>query len=256
MANRLLDDILGALDVPAPARVVFGDLVANGASSARTIATRLGMTRPSVYDQLKVLVARTLIVERDIDGRTEFMVRDLSDVERMLSDEEERLKGLRQTLARKKESLVKGHQSVDPRIRFFRGRRSIVTAMHDMLWDERVTLCALWPYDEMIRALGSKELATFNEKRIRNGLRLRTIWAPAPTSGKALLWQDRDADVERRFAPAGFAPDMAYTVYGDKVLFVSSAAEAFGFVVQSADFARLMRLQFDMVWDLSAKRRR
>lgn len=41
---------------------------------------------------------------------------------------------------------------------------------------------------------------------------------------------------------------MAYTVYGDKVLFVSSAQESFGFVVHSTAFAHLMSLQFDVLW--------
>ena len=256
MSSRLLDDILTALDIPAPARAVYGDLVTYGASSARAVATRLSMTRPSVYDQLRLLIARNLIVERSMDGRTEFMMRDLSDVEHLLSHEEERFKDLRQSLSREKKTLVAGRPVLDPRIRFFRGREAIVIAMHDMLWDDRVTLCALWPYDEMIRAVGGKELAAFNEKRIRNNLRLRTIWAPALKQGHGRLWQDRDIDVERRYAPAKFAPDMAYTIYGDKVLFISSAAEAFGFVVQSADFARLMQLQFDAVWNLSAQGRR
>lgn len=255
MSSRLLEDVLTALDIPASAREVYSDLMVHGSSSARSVATRLGMTRTSVYDHLKLLIARNLIVERAGDTRAEFMIRDLSDVERLLSHQEERFRDLRQSLYRAKETLVKSHPVADPRIRFLRGRQAIVIAMHDMLWDDRVTLCALWPYDEMIRALGSKELDAFNEKRIRNNLRLRTIWAPAPKEGQPELWRDRDTDVERRYAPVGFAPNMAYTLYGDKVLFISSAAEAFGFVVQSEDFARLMLLQFDAIWGLSAKRR-
>lgn len=252
---KILEEVLEELDIPTPARAVYADLVTNGASSARAVATRLGMTRPSVYDQLKLLIARGIVAERDTDGRTEFMIRDLSDVERLLASKEERLRDIRQTFAREKASLMKRRMSADPKIRFFRGREAIIVAMHDMLWDERVTLLAVWPYDEMLRALGTKELASFNEKRIRNGLSLRTIWAPAPKKNETSLWKDGDTNVERRYAPNGFAPDMAYTVYGDKTLFVSSAAEAFGFVVQSADFSRLMSLQFDILWSLSQKRK-
>ena len=67
----------------------------------------------------------------------------------------------------------------------------------------------------------------------------------------ASIWHNENTDVLRRYAPKGFAPEMAYTVYGDKVLFVSSAQESFGFVVHSAAFAQLMSLQFDVLWGVS-----
>jgi hypothetical protein len=41
---------------------------------------------------------------------------------------------------------------------------------------------------------------------------------------------------------------MGYTIYGDKVSFVSSNKEVFGFIVQSAEFAALMKMQFDVLW--------
>jgi sugar-specific transcriptional regulator TrmB len=252
---NILNQALLALEVPLPAREVYADLVAHGSSPARSIAVRTGMTRPSVYDQLNILIGKNLVVERELDGKTAFAIRDVRDIGRFLELEEERLSAIRASFVLEQESLAKRTETVDPKIRFVSGRDAINRAMHDMLWDERLILKAVWPYDEMLRALGAKALAEFNVKRIRSGLRLKTIWSPPPKSGDAHIWKDGDTDVERRIAPNPFAPKMAYTVYGDKVLFVSSAAESFGFVVHSADFATLMSLQFDVLWNVSKKKR-
>jgi hypothetical protein len=46
---------------------------------------------------------------------------------------------------------------------------------------------------------------------------------------------------------------MAYTIYGDKVFFISSSSESFGFSVHSLDFANMMSAQFDLLWSLSKK---
>lgn len=102
---------------------------------------------------------------------------------------------------------------------------------------------------DTILALGAKNLASFNEKRIRNGSRFRMVWMHAPKKGEAHIWKGGDVGIERRFSPAGFSPKMEYTVYDDKALFVNSAAESFDFVVHSADFAELISLQFDLLWN-------
>ncbi|KKS83544.1 MAG: Transcriptional regulator, TrmB, partial [Parcubacteria group bacterium GW2011_GWA2_43_11] len=59
--------------------------------------------------------------------------------------------------------------------------------------------------------------------------------------------------VERRYAKAGQAFRMSYSIYDDKVVFISSAKEAYGFVVQSKEFAELMLMQFELLWSNSKK---
>ncbi len=44
---------------------------------------------------------------------------------------------------------------------------------------------------------------------------------------------------------------MSYWMYEDKILFVSSQKELFGFIVQSKDFTDLMRVQFQAMWNIS-----
>ena len=45
--------------------------------------------------------------------------------------------------------------------------------------------------------------------------------------------------------------DMGYWMYEDKVAFLSSEKEGFGFVIHSKDFANLIKVQFEEIWKVS-----
>lgn len=252
----ILKKALGTLGFAGPVADVYADLVENGRSPARVIAARLGMTRPSVYDQLKILIENGLVAEYDADGKAQFAVHDIADLGRRMQREEERIALERAALAREEGRLAARASTAEPKIRFFAGREAILGSMHDMLWDDQLTLQVVWPYEEMLRTLGRDGLEAFDRKRIRNDIRIETVWTGRLDDRKERLWGEDEPGVERRFAPESFAPTMGYTIYGDKVLFVSSAQEAFGFAVSSVDFASLMREQFSVLWQLSVPTKR
>lgn len=252
----ILERILATFNIPPVAREVYIDLVEHGGAPARLIASRLSMTRPSVYDQLKILMKFGLVVEKDRDGKTVFLVHDIEDLERLMTEEQERISSLQDEFRNSKKNLLAKTHTTEPKIRFISDRAGIIQSMHDMLWDDSLCLKVVWPYHEMLSVLGKDALLDFNEKRIRNNIELRTIWAENGKKISGHMWENGDEGVERRLPPKGFAPRMAYTIYGDKVLFVSSTRETFAFVVQSKDFADLMSLQFDTLWDISEKEKK
>lgn len=251
----ILEQVLTQIGIAEAPRAVYMDLALHGTSSARQISVRLSMTRPSVYDQIKILLKKGLVAERDMDGKAMFAIHDIADLGRLMEEDRARLDALTTDFDAAKKKLQAKTESVEPKIKFIGGCDAVLLAMHDMLWDDSVTLKAVWPYQEMIRVLGKKSLVEFNRKRIRNDLRLQTIWPGGKKVGDDFIWKDGDDLVERRIAPETFRPRMAYTIYGDKVLFISSAAESFGFVVQSRDFAHLMTEQFEVLWSISKKQK-
>jgi hypothetical protein len=59
---------------------------------------------------------------------------------------------------------------------------------------------------------------------------------------------------ELRFAPKGMTWNMGYWMYENRVAFLSSEKEGFGFVIHSKEFAQMMRLQFEQMWKVSKPR--
>jgi hypothetical protein len=102
----------------------------------------------------------------------------------------------------------------------------------------------------VLQVLGEDALEEFNRKRIRHKIGLRSVWTDRP-KGNAHIWQGGDYKVERRYAPRGFTPVMGYSLYKDKVMFVSSHDEYYGFIVHSKDFSKLQSAQFELLWSMS-----
>jgi HTH-type transcriptional regulator, sugar sensing transcriptional regulator len=231
---------------------IYLDLLTHGETNARQLALRLGVPRSSVYDQVKPLLEANLVSELDKDGRAVFAVQDIDDLNTLIEKRAYQLNLLKIELKKAKDTLLtQSKLSTEPKLRFVEGREGMVSLLLDMLFEAGEEIETVWPYEEMLKVLPESELAHFNRRRIKDGVRLKTIWTGAVPSKKNYLWRGGDYLVERRIAPKKYAADMAYSIYGDSVLFFSSASEQYAFVVKSRDFACMMRAQFRALWDVS-----
>ena len=243
----ILDQMLSELLLPPPARRVYINLVEFGEASARTIAERLSVARPSIYDHLAPLITLGLVIERDREGKTLFAVHDVNDLGRLLAERGERLDKLQRVFESERTKLAKRTHSVEPKIKFVEGKEGVLSILRDMLWEAGGGIKTVWPYHEMLRVLGKENLEEFNRKRIRHKIKIRSIWTNKVKISEK-IWRGGEWEVERRFAPKGFAPEMGYSIYGNKVSFISSGKELYGFIVHSEDFADLMNAQFELLW--------
>lgn len=244
---NIFDQILSELSLPPQSRRVYLFLAEHGAANARTIGERLAIPRPSVYDHLAPLLESGIVVELDSDGKKFFSLGSIDDLINLVKERKQRIDTLAKELIEKRESLIRSAETFDPKIRFFDGKQRLVQMLSDMLWDGVTEIESVWPYHEMIRVFGEETLNEINKKRIRHKIALRTVWTSTPKA-KAHIWKGGDWNVERRYAPRTFAPAMGYTIYGDKVLFISSHDELYGFIVHSKDFAKMKRTEFELLW--------
>ncbi len=248
--EQIIRTALTALHIKPTAQEVYVDLMLHGTTPARLLAQRLSMPRSSVYDHLEPLIARGLVASKDIHGKTFFEVHDVRDLGKLLEAEEDALTLLRARFDHIKHTLSFVGGGKEAKIKFYEGKEGLTTLLHEMLWDAAGTIYTVWPYHEMLQVLGAETLVSFNEKRVRQKIKLETIWVGAPKKHEH-LWKGNDAFVVRKYAPASYVVPMSYSIYGDKVAFVSAQKECYGFVVYSADFAQLMRMQFSLLAQVS-----
>lgn len=243
--------MLKTLGLPERTQAAYLDLLSHGAASARVVASRLGVPRSSLYDHLRPLLERGLVVERDVEGKAVFAIHDVNDLDRLVAEEQDSLAFLRKRFATEKASLLTKADAAEPRIKFTEGKEGVNALLKEMLWDATDTILTVWPYEEMLSIFSAEDLDLFNRKRIKQNIALRSIWTGQVPTGKSHVWRGGDYLVERKVAPKRYATPMGYSIYGDKVSFISSAREQYAFVVHSADFAALMRAQFAALWQES-----
>lgn len=243
-----LKDILQSLDLPPSSQKIYAELLENGETTARMLSERLSLTRPSTYDHLALLKKKGLIVEKKVEGKAFFAIDDTRHIGSMLKEKEEELNEKRKLFdALLPELLTKRHTD-PPTVRFFEGKEGIAYLLNDILWQKGSSISTMWPYEEMLSVIGKEALARFNEKRLQKKIFIRAIWPAKKHDRKDYIWSGKDDLTERRHAKKGVMWNMGYTIYGDKVSFIASHKEVFGFIVASRDFAELMKVQFDALW--------
>ena len=89
-----------------------------------------------------------------------------------------------------------------------------------------------------------------------NNLYTRAIW---PINQKIdikkhpYLGVGEDFKREIRIAPKGVDFSMGYWIYKNKVAFISSRKESFGFIIESKELVDMLLSQFEIIWKMSKK---
>ncbi len=230
---------------------VYLSLLYDGEAGARMISSRTGITRTSVYDQIETLKDRGLVADYTTEGATTFLVKDPEQIVRLLKEDIDVTQGHIAYAQDILPTLQKRVSSDQPRIVFFEGVEGIKQMMKDMLWHDGIMLQIYWSYSETLKVFGEDFLLWFNSRRIKNEIAVQAIWPVGMKKKKDHIFADRDRLVERRYVTCADVPAMSYIIYEDKVLFLSSAREAFGYVVTSREHATLQRMQFQALWKAS-----
>lgn len=246
-----LNEILKSLDLPLTSRKVYTDLLQNGEATARMLAERLSLTRPSTYDHLELLMKKGLIIEKRVGSKSFFGIDDTRQLGTMLDETIGRLAAQKEMFDTLLPELLKQGRTESPTVRFFEGKLGLTHLLNDILVQNVKEVYTMWPYKEMLGVLGKDALIRFNERRLQEKICIHTLWPSNKKVDNDYIWNGKDALTDRRQAPKGVTWHMGYTIYGDKVSFISSQKEMFGFIVSSREFAELMRIQFNALWEKS-----
>lgn len=256
ISTNMLSHTLKKLNVPPKAIDVFNELVANGNTSASILAARLDTPRPSIYDNLKILIDLGLVHKRQEGQKTVFGTEDLSIITDILQGQIESLQAEKKSFEKLLPSL-KGHvDSSEPKVKYYMGHDGVKQVLNQVLLHRNSETFLMWPMTEVIRLFGEEYLEDINRKRIRRNISIKVIY---PSNAKPDLKKYPFLGIgeghlrEARLAPKKMSWNMGYWMYDDTIAFLSSRKEVFGFVVHSKDLAGLLKTQFDMIWDMSQK---
>ena len=123
-----------------------------------------------------------------------------------------------------------------------------------MLLHQNIETLALWPIENMMDVMTEDFTHFHNAQRIKRNISIKVIWPNTQVSdmdkwpylsvGKEFLREARTAPTDTDFK-------MGYWIYDNKAAFISSRAETFGFTIESTEFIALLKMQFDIIWNIS-----
>ncbi len=227
----------------------------SGEQTAGLMAQRLGFPRPSLYGFLKKLMERGLILESVKNGVKTFTATPAEKINLIFDQQIEELKNNKKQFEEMLPEIVKGSgKMLSPKFQLFEGRENVQHVIKDALLYRDLETESYWPIKTMVDILGPDFFRYFNKERIKKNIYIRAIWPEKQTvdiKNHPYLGVGEDFLREIRIAPKEINFEMGYWIYGNKVSFVSSRKESFGFIIESAEFAEMMKSQFDNIWKLS-----
>ncbi len=252
----MIDEILKQLGFSDKDIKVYNTLVKCGIVTAGEIAKKTDIPRSSVYGILSRLQREGIVKQIDRFGVKYWGIDDPRKVELLIDSKQSMFSKLKEKYIKHLPLLEDKYnlQADKPHLFYYEGKKAVQQTLKDMLLYRDLETEAFWPINEMIKVLGVEFFIELNIRRIKQNLYTRAIWPQnsiVDIKEYTFLGVGNEFKREIRIAPSGVLTTMGYWAYGDRVVFISSDKELFGFVIQSKDMRQMLKTQFDIIWSMS-----
>jgi len=250
----MIDKTLEKLGLKDEEIKTFLFLLENGEQTAGNLAKKTGLSRPSLYGFLKKLKGDGLVIESLKDGVKTFLAVSKEKIEAFLDQKIEELNRSKNDIEKLFATIQTGKITTSPRFQFFEGKDGVQYVLRDMLLYRDIKTRSYWPMKSMIDLLSENFFYQLNKERIKRHIYTKGIW---PENQKVDIKKHPYTGVgekffrEIRIAPKDIDFSMGYWIYENKVAFISSKKECFGFIIESREFTEMMISQHEAIWKLS-----
>ncbi len=247
---ELLEDVLSSIDIPPISQKIYAKLLGSKSLTARMLAEIVNVPRPSVYDHIRLLQKKNLILSKKQDGKLFFTANDPNAIQVLIDQREAQYEKARKVFKEILPMLQEGSGSVEPKVQFFSGVEGIKSVQNDILWSRDIETYTVWPTQKVIDLLGYEYINWHNRRRIEQNISIKVIRQGTVTEEAKHPYVIPGPETLRtvKYLPDDLGIEMSYWVYGDKVAFFDSSPELFGFIVHSKSFSHLMKIHFDFLW--------
>ena len=233
-------------------------LLESGLTTAGDLAKKLGIPRSTLYGLLGALSEKGMVSVGERDGTKLWQAEDPEKIVELLQGEIDSLISTKESVLPHipKLKAIQNHDFVKPRFSYFEGIEGLKHILKDILIYRDVETLAFWPIKDMLEILGNDYMYFHNKERIKQNISIRGIWPrekQVDIKEKIFLGVGEKFKRELRLAPEGINWSMSYWVYRDKIAFVSSKKECFGFIIESREMRQLLQTQFEFLWDRSER---
>jgi sugar-specific transcriptional regulator TrmB len=246
--------LLELFDLRQSETLIYEELLTGETLEASALAKRAGLSRTSVYDLLEHLTAAGLVAETNQNGIKKFFAQPPENIKLLISEKEIAFNDAKQVINELQKNFERRTTINKPKLQLFEGRQELQQMMKDLLLYRDITVQAYWPIKKITTVLTPEFLTKFHQERAERNIKLQVIWPTTQLSfikTHPFLKNSLALKRECRVAPHSLDFSLGYTIYKNTVRFISSQKENFGFIVESAELAEMMKTQFKFIWEKS-----
>lgn len=250
----MIETMLENLGLKGDEIQTFIFLLENGPTTAGNLAKRTGLSRPSLYGFMRKLQRSGLIIESQKNGVKTFSTSSKEKISVLFEDKIAELEKGKSILEKAFREVKKDAAATGPKFQLFEGKDGLTQVMEDMLLYRDLITKAYWPIKSMVEVLSADYLNRHNKRRIKRNIFIQSIWPEKEkldTNTYNFLGAGTRYLREVRMAPKNVNYSMGYWTYANKVIFLSSKKESYGFIIESKELVETMSSQFDVMWNIS-----
>ena len=234
----------------------YATLLNVGSMQVATLAKRLGLARTTVYTMLDRLCERGLVRESTKKGLKVFTAEPPDSLSHIFSQRLSALEKAQSEFLKVLPDLREKRAQIGstPRLSIMEGHEGLQNLLRDMLMYGDIQTCSVWPIRKMMEVLSPEFFAHHNKERIRRNIYTRAVWPQAEVVSieeNPFLGWGEDFKREIRVAPESVSYVLGYWIYANKVAFLSSVREGYGFLIESEELAQTLMVQFELLWNVS-----
>jgi HTH-type transcriptional regulator, sugar sensing transcriptional regulator len=255
----MLENIFKKIGLKNVHAQVYMQLLDSVSLPAGKLAKIMNLNRQSIYEYLRDLANVGLVTQSEKQGVKIWQASSPDKLQKILVDQISQIETINKSLTDILPDL-KAKQKVDfitPKFTYYEGGEGVRQIFKDVMLYRDIETLAFWPVKDMVEVVGRDFLEKYvTKERLKRNISVKFI---APENKmvdiKKYPFFGSNAKLKRkvRIAPHNIHYSMGYWIYGNKVAFISSKKESFGFIVESKEMVQLQKNQFEVMWNLSKK---
>lgn len=215
-----------------------------GQASVIQIARKTLIKRTTLYDIVADLTAQGYLSEVKKGAKNVILAEDPEILVKKFERRLDEVRDLAPTL-----SAIFSSVTSKPQIKFYEGVEGVRHLMEESLLMKVKEVYYWGPADNIIKILGQVYIDKWLKRRIQSGIKTHGLLTQdAPRGSKPYLLSDPRALREVRWLKTKTVFDGILWLYDNKVMYISSAKDSFGFIIESENFTSFMKVIFQSMW--------
>ncbi|QCB45164.1 MarR family winged helix-turn-helix transcriptional regulator [Hydrogenophaga sp. PAMC20947] len=240
-----MENALARLGIAGNLYKVYRAAIELGDVPVTNVIERTGLPKATVYGALDRLQQEGLIAEWKGKGLRRVQANEPSV---LLEHVEARKQMLTEVLPQLRAMYHRAQGK--PNIRFYEGEAGVKTALWDSLSGDAPNMEAVFSMADLMEVPGLSAIDEYMAERVRRKKSMRVV--RSRSRDRAEIWQSSHAlHRELRFTPPAMTLSMTFIIYGSRVALMSSTKECYGMVIESEEYAHMMRAMYEGIWSQS-----
>ncbi|MDR1052171.1 MAG: helix-turn-helix domain-containing protein [Deltaproteobacteria bacterium] len=221
-------------------------VIKSGVQSASQLAAVTGFTRSNVYALMQQLLAKNM-VSIDFKGtKRRYKATDPIILNRLAED---RLRDVQQLMPELQ--ALYGSGSANPRISYFEGEAAAPMVFEELVNIKDNHYCYFGSLDAQLAVEGAAAKRSV-QRRLQKGIRYRAIRTREADMAESSELAGDPSLREVRYFPKMIPPHCPdLYIYDQKLAILMAGGEGFALIIESQELSTLMRVIWDMIWDIS-----